>query len=347
MKVDFSNYFKNLDALLVSSPGNIVYLTNYSGFSTTERECFILLTKNKKYIITDKRYSEAVKEIPGFEIVDSGATRFLIERGKLLDSISTLGIEENDLRVSEYGLIKKQVKKMSNFDLNKLREIKSEKEIEKLKSASKLADETFEFAIDKLKVGISEKELSIEIIWFLKSKKADISFPPIIAFGPNSAIPHHVPGNKKLTKNTIVLLDLGAALENYCSDLTRTIFFGKAPKKFIDMYSAVLQAQKLAISKIKPGAKASEIDKAARDYITSKGFPNIGHSVGHGVGVEVHEAPHLSPNSQDILSERMVFSVEPGIYLPGYGGVRIEDLVLVIGSGAQLISHSNREIIEV
>ncbi len=347
MKVDLSNYFKDFDALLISSPGNVIYLTGYSGFSVTERECFLLLTKSKKYLITDKRYSQAVREIPGFEIIDSGATSFLAQNEKLLGSISTLGIEENDLRVSEYRLIKKRVGKLLNFDLNKLREIKSEAEIEKLKSASKLADEAFEFAINKLKVGISEKELSIEIIWFLKSKKADISFTPIVAFGPNSAIPHHLPEDTKLSKNTIVLLDLGASLENYCSDLTRTIFFGKAPKKFIDMHSTVLQAQKLAISKIKPGGKASEIDKVARDYIISKGFPNIGHSVGHGVGVEVHEAPHLSPNSHDIVSERMVFSVEPGIYLPGYGGVRIEDLVLVTDSGAQLISHSNQEIIEV
>lgn len=347
MKTDFSKYLKGLDGLLVSSVANIKYLTGYSGFSETERECLLIITRNQRFIITDGRYQEAVKKlIPEYKLIETGAPGFIKQENPILKK-SKLGIEENDLTVSEYNLLKKQAKKLVNFDLSAIRIIKDKVEIEKIKGSCKLADQALSFALGKLKVGVSEKEIAGEIVYFLNKKNADISFEPIVAFGPNSALPHHQSGRTKLKKNTIVLFDLGAQENNYCSDLSRTVFFGKAPDKFKQIRATVLEAQEKAFQTVKPGIKASEIDKAARDYIKSKGYPNIIHSVGHGIGIDVHESPFISPSSKETIGKNMIFTVEPGIYLPGYGGIRIEDVVLVGKNGAELISHSNRNIIEV
>ena len=344
-----NNYFKTTDALLISSRPNIVYLTDYSGFSQTERECFLLITKSKKYIITDDRYSEAIKkQIPDFTLINIGAPRFVSEGEKnIKDLINlTVGVEENDLTVLEYKSLKKITKKLVNIDLSHLRIVKDTKEIKNIRLACSIADKAFFNILNELKTGVTEKEIASKINAFFKEKGDGISFNPTVAFGANSSIPHHVSSKTKLVNNSIVLFDFGAWVNNYCSDISRTIFFGKAPEKFKKMHSVVLEAQKKSIDAIKPGVLAKEIDRIARNYIVSKGYPNILHSVGHGIGIEVHESPTLSPNSKDIIKNGMVFSVEPGIYIPGFGGVRIEDLVLVREGYAQLISNARREIIE-
>lgn len=341
---------KKSDAILVSSIPNIIFLTNFSAFSELEREAFILLTKNKKYIITDKRYSEAVKkQTSGFEIIDTGAIYFILKDAKSFfekNKIKTLEIEEDNITVSEYKLLKKFATLIPS-DFSDKRVIKTDSEIEKIKKACGIGDLAFEFILNKLKIGVTEKEISDELINFFKSKGSEFSFRPIIAFGPHSSIPHHETGNTKLKKNQIVLMDFGVKFENYCSDMTRTVYFGKAPEKFKKMYETVLNAQQMAISKIRNDSKASDIDKVARNHIKSLGYPNIIHSVGHGIGLEVHEKPHLSPSSSDTLENGMVFSIEPGIYIPEFSGVRIEDLVIVREGCAQLISKAKREIIEV
>lgn len=353
----FNTYFKRADALLISSWGNITFLTNYSGFSKEERECFLLITKRKKFLITDKRYSQALKkQVINFEIIDKGASGFISQNFFQIINNSKkliLGIEENDLTVSEYRKIKKVVGKTVNIDLEEIRISKHKKEIENIKNACALGDKTFKFILGKLKTGVSEKQIAHEIEFFIKSKGADIAFKPITAFGKNSAIPHHFSNKTKLKKNQIILLDFGVKINNYCSDMTRTLFFGKAPEKFKKIHKAVLEAQTKAIQFINSQLSivngqllASDIDKIARSYIIKQDFPDIIHSVGHGIGIEVHEAPHLSPKSKDIIKPGMVFSIEPGIYIKGYGGVRIEDLVVIGKNGTELISHSNREIIE-
>jgi len=341
---------KKSDAILISSVPNIIYLTGFSAFSETEREAFVLLTKNKKYIFTDKRYSEAVKkQTKGFEVNEDGAIYFLVYDAKQFfekNNIKSLEVEENNLTVAEYKSLRKFVKIIpSEFSNNRI--IKTTNEIDLVKKACKIGDEAFDFIITKLKVGITEKEISDELTNFFKSKIADTSFKPIVAFGPNSSIPHHETSNIKLKRNQIVLLDFGVKINNYCSDMTRTVFFGRAPKEFIEMYNTVLKAQELAISSIKEGIKSSVVDKSARDYILKQNYPNIIHSVGHGIGLEVHENPHISPNSKELLKNGMIFSIEPGIYIPKFGGVRIEDLVLLREGNAQLLSHSKREIIEI
>lgn len=351
-----NEYLKNIDAVLISSTANINYLVGNYGFSPNERECLLLITKKKKFIIIDKRYSEAIKkQNKEYEIIESGANYFIRKNSsELLNKlkIKTLGFEDNNLTVSEYIALKKSVK-LKSVDLSKLRMIKTPDEIEKIKMACKIGDKAFDFILGKLKIGITEKEIAEFLITFFKSKNSDSSFNPIVAFGKNSSIPHHLSGNFKLAKNQIVLLDFGVKIDNYCSDMSRTIFFGIAPEKFKHMHATVLEAQAKAIefvnsksSMVNRKLLASDIDKLARDYIMKQGYPNIIHSVGHGIGIEVHEAPHISPSSTEIIKPEMIFSIEPGIYIENYGGVRIEDLVLATKKGVELISNANREIIE-
>jgi len=227
---------------------------------------------------------------------------------------------------------------------------KSQAKILNIEKACNLTDKAFNYILGKIKEGISEKELALKIEFFIKRHGSDIAFPPIVAFGKNSSFPHHVPTfNSQLsTLNSIVLLDFGAKLNGYCSDMTRTVFFGKPTTEQKRMYQTVLKAQQKAIEYIVThleggspkrseghdsfevdSIKASEVDKIARDYIVSQGFPTIPHSLGHGIGRKVHEPPKLSPKSKDTLKPGMVFTIEPGIYLPGFGGVRIEDVVLL------------------
>ncbi|MDO8583013.1 MAG: aminopeptidase P family protein, partial [bacterium] len=325
-----------LDGVLISSVPNIIYLTNYSGFSKEEREAFLFVTENKQYILTDGRYTQAVKKlIPDFELIEiSGKNPFekifkaLITKHK----IKKIGFEGNNLSFLEHKAFKKYFSNIYHLSLSYLRIIKTPQEISKIKKACELGDKAFDYVLKKIKLGVSEKELAFEIEFFIKKNGGDLSFPSIVAFGINSAIPHHQTSDKRLaTSDKLVLLDFGVKLDNYCSDMTRTVFFGKPTKEQRKMYETVLAAQQKSIDTLNSlfmihnSIPAKRIDKAARDYIISKGYKTIPHSVGHGIGIEVHEAPHLSPKSKDILKEGMVFSIEPGIYIPGFGGVRIED----------------------
>lgn len=340
---------KNPDANLISSAKNISYISNISFFSETEREVFLIISKNKKFLITDRRYSEEIRnKTIGFEIIDSGALNFIANETKEFfkkEKIKSLGFEENNLTVSEFKNLSKNIN-LIPIDLKSLREIKTNEEIKLIKRACKTTDSAFKFILSKLKVGVTERSIAHELEDYFKNKNVSNSFQPIVAFGKNSSIPHHESNNTKLRKNQIVLLDFGVKVSGYCSDMTRTVFFGKADAKFKRMYQTVLDAQKIAIGKIIDGIKASEIDKAARDFIIKNGYPNIIHSVGHGIGLEVHESPSVSPKSKDIIKNNMVFSIEPGIYLNEYGGVRIEDLVLVRPTKVELISKAKRGLIE-
>lgn len=351
---------RKFDAVLISSIPNIIYLTKYSGFSKEEREAFLFVTSTKQYILTDGRYTHAVKKlIPDFQLIEISGKNSLEKIFKNLISkhkIKRLGFEGNNLSFLEHKTFKKYFNNLYHLSLSDLRVIKTPEEISKIEKACKLGDKTFDYILKKIKLGISEKEVANEIEFFIKKNGADLSFPPIVAFGINSAIPHHQTSDKRLaTSDKLVLLDFGVKLNNYCSDMTRTVFFGKPTAEQKKMYQTVLAAQKKSVDYLTTSdvRQASFADKAARDYIVSKGYKTIPHSVGHGIGIEVHEAPHLSPRSKDILKDGMVFSIEPGIYLPNFGGVRIEDLVVLEKSGLprrkagpRLLTHSPKQVIE-
>src|SRR3989344_2891344 len=352
---------EKLDAVLVSSVSNISYLSGFTNFSKDEREAYIFLGKNFQYIITDGRYSEAVeKQISHLELFERGnekSTEELFKKHK--KEIKTLGIEEDNLTVAEFKTVKKHFKNIKHFNVSHFRSAKTDDEIKRIKKACQIGDLAFKYILKKIKVGVTEKEIAGELKKFIKENGAEFSFPAIVAFGKNSSIPHHQTGNTKLKDGDTVLLDLGAKVENYCSDMTRTVFFGspinKQSLRSVDLkqrkiYRVVLEAQQKAVdfinrtTKGSKEIKAQEVDRVAREYIRSQGFPDIPHSLGHGVGLEVHEHPSLSPKSRDILKEGMVFSIEPGIYLPNFGGVRIEDLFVLEKNGLRQLTNSDKKL---
>jgi|Napbiome12C3dose_1001474.scaffolds.fasta_scaffold00004_36 Xaa-Pro aminopeptidase len=355
---------EKLDAVLVSSVSNISYLTGFTNFSKEEREAYIFIGSDFAYVITDARYSEAVKkQVPHLTLFERGyknPTKNLFNKHQ--KEIKKLGIEEDNLTVVEHKSLKKHFKNIKHFEVSHLRSIKNEDEISKIEKACRVGDLAFAHILKKITDGITEKWLAGELEKFIKEKDGEFSFPPIVAFGKNSSVPHHQTGNTKLTGNgeftakqeaCFVLLDFGVKLDNYCSDMTRTIFFGKPSDKQKEIYQTVLAAQQKAVEcinlTIKAGkqVKAAEVDQVARKYIVSKGYPAIPHSLGHGIGLEVHERPSLSPRSKEDLKEGMVFSIEPGIYLEGFGGVRIEDLYIYQNKKLRQLTKSPKEIIQI
>ncbi len=346
-----------LDSFLITSFQNIFYLTKYGGFSKDEREAIILITNTKNYLLTDKRYLNELNFLKDFKLLEISPANSLSKALTKIfsgNSLESTGFETNNLTYSEYLKFKKIFKNFMSLEdlIEKLREIKTKEEVEKIRKACLLSDLGFSFILKHIKENVTEQELAKKLEIFLKSKHADISFNPIIAFGKNSAVPHHLSSKTKLKKGNIVLIDIGAKAENYCSDMTRTVFFGSPTTKFKRMYKTVLDAQNKAIefinsqlSMVNSQLLARDVDKTARNYIIERGFPSIPHSLGHGIGIDVHEKPSLSPKSKNILRSSMIFSIEPGIYLNGYGGIRIEDLYLLTDKRLEKITYSTSEII--
>lgn len=350
---------KKLDAVLISSLTNITYITNFSGFTTEDRDAYLLITKKKKYIFTHAIYREiAEKDFKEFilviikrEIPLSNALKEIIEKEK----INKLGFEAFDLTVSDFDRLTKQInkKQLVSVDvIGTLRIKKDTKEIQAIKKACALGDKTFLHICKQVKQGITEKELATEIEFFIKRHGADISFTPIVAFGPNASQPHHVPDQTTLTKNNFVLFDFGTKLNNYCSDMTRTIFFGKPSEEQKKLYHTVRKAQLTSIDYLKNKLKRHEdihaptIDQVGRDYITEQGYIPFSHS-SHGIGLNVHESPHIYPSSSDYMDDGMVFSIEPGIYFPGEFGVRIEDIFAIEKNKLVQLTNASRTLLEI
>ncbi len=344
---------QNLDGALITSIPNIIYLTNYSAFSEVEREAFLLITPKDAFVFTDGRYSTAVKKlIPDFKLLEiSSAKKFkdLLRETLQKLKIKKLGVEESNLKVSEFKSIKKVHKNLLDFKFQHHRSVKTSEEIKLIKKACEIGDNTFEFIQTKIKKDITEKELMFHLETFIREQGFEPSFKTIVAFGENSAIPHHQTGERRLKNGDFVLLDFGVKFKNYCSDMTRTLIVGKPSEKQKKIHEVVKDAQLKAFEYLKAnykkGIKGSELDKIARDHILKSNSPSIPHSLGHGIGIEVHEHPYLGVNSKEILKEGMVFSIEPGIYLPELGGVRIEDLYVIEKTGVKQLTTSPKELI--
>jgi len=349
---------RKLDALLITSLQNIAYLTGFSDFYGPEREAFLFLTRGNQFILTDGRYSESVRKlVQNFELLeisyDNPIEKIFKDLVRKL-KIKKVGVEEKDLTFAEHKRISKHFN-LIGLDLSDKRSIKDAKEIELIGRACKLGDKTFSYILDKIKQGITEKQIAFDIEFFIKKNGGEVSFPPLIAFGENAAIPHHKSGETKIDQKNgqFVLLDFGTKVDGYCSDMTRTVFFGKASQKQKKIYNTVYEAQQRAIAFIarelerKGFTEAASADKVARESIIKKGYATIPHSLGHGIGLEVHEHPRLSPKSKDKLKSGMVFSIEPGIYIPGFGGVRIEDLFVIEENKIRQLTNSSKALIEI
>lgn len=331
---------KGLDAMLVSSVNNISYLSSYFGFSPLERDAYLLFTHDTRYIFTNSLYThEVASQNTDIRIIEHTKKdpfpknlATVLAKGKL----ENIGFENDDITVLEYLKITSATP--AHFiavSLDHLRITKTPDEIQKIKKACEVADTALTMIKKHMKAGITEKKLASLLELAIKKLGADLSFPTIVAFGKNSAIPHHHTDDTELKTQDIILLDFGVRYENYCSDMSRTFFIGKPTKKHKECYTTVLNSQTESVTYIENRLSKNlpidteKVDRVARDYILSKDFPAIPHSVGHGIGLEVHEPPSLSPNSTDMLSEGMVFSIEPGVYIQNEFGIRIEDLYTI------------------
>jgi Xaa-Pro aminopeptidase len=342
---------ENVDALLMSSSYNIRYLTGFDGFGTHEREGYALLTSSNLYILADPRLSEAAKKNAiASIIVEFGAGKKLLPQiQEIIDreKIRTVGFEEN-LTYSEFRRFKKLKAKLKMTEeiIEFVRQAKDKIELTSIKKSCTLTDKTYSNILKNIGMNMTEIEIAWIIEKYIKEHGGKLAFPSIVAFGKNSAVPHHKSASNKLKENSIILLDFGAKVDGYCADMTRTIFFGKADPKFKKMYDAVLKGQELSLDLSGSSLTPDVIDKTARNHIISQGYPSISHSVGHGVGLEVHELPHISPGFNEELESNTVFTIEPGIYINGYGGVRIEDTVYYDGDRVVPLTKSPKSLFE-
>lgn len=338
---------QELDALLVTNEFNRRYMTGFTGTAG-----LALISADDAVFITDFRYTEqAEKEIEGFRIVQH--TKTIIEEvATQVENmgLQTIGFEKDDLTFGVYELYNAQVKatlKPVSGLVEKLRMVKTEDELVILRQAAKIADNAFTHICTFIKPGVTELEVSNELEFAMRKQGAtSSSFSIIVASGLRGALPHGVATDKVIESGDLVTLDFGALYEGYISDITRTVAVGEPSDKLKEIYEVTRVAQELAVEKIKPGMTGIEADAIARDYITSKGYGEaFGHSTGHGIGLEVHEGPGLSFRSETVLVPNMTVTVEPGIYLPGIGGVRIEDDIIMTEDGNVRLTHSPKELL--
>jgi Xaa-Pro aminopeptidase len=345
---------QDLDALFVTNESNIFYLTGISSFSPGERDASVLLTKHNLYLFTDARYTEALKNNSAFTVcqIRSKSEVFSQVNEKVeQEKIKTLGFEEENILLSEFMKLQKEVKVnlFPTVDLiEDIRLQKDEKELQAIQKACDLTDKAFQNVLSYIKEGVTEQQLAFEIEFFIKENDGDLAFPSIVAFGKNAAVPHHETSQKKLSKTDhFVLFDIGAKVDNYCADLSRTVFLGKAGATMKKIYETTLSSQLLAIEKMNSkNIKISEIDNAAQEVIQKKEFERIPHALGHGVGIDVHELPVIARRNDNVLQKGAVITVEPGIYVPNLGGVRIEDTIYYDGEKPHLLTHSTNDLIE-
>ncbi|MDH4291013.1 MAG: Xaa-Pro peptidase family protein, partial [Dehalococcoidia bacterium] len=326
---------KGLDALLISPPENLRYLAGFTGSSG-----WLLISGQSAILVTDFRYVEQAKgESPGFEIIQvkqelhDWLPRLICDLGW-----RKLGFESNFVSYESHHKVSEAIKaKQINLELvptagivEQLRSVKEPEELILITKAVELADAALEQAKAIIRPGVTEKEVAWEIEKDLRQKGSEgVPFEIIVASGPNSALPHARPTDKTICSGEPVVIDMGARINGYCSDLSRTLFLGGANKTFQEIYNIVLKAQATAIEGTKSKMLASQADQLARSVIQQAGYGDaFGHGLGHGVGLAVHESPRLGLSSSDSLVDGMVFTIEPGIYLAGQGGVRIEDMVV-------------------
>jgi len=354
---------KNIDALLISNFYNILYLSYFKTLVDDEREAWMLVTDRNCYLFSDSRY---ITENPKSEILNPKQIQNLkykvIKPEKRLiqylekifeeEEVKTCGIEADDLKVSEHQQLIKFFKETKFFLTEKLiikqRELKDETEIEKIKKACAISDQCLKDTLRLIKAGKGEKEIAFKIEFWLKEKGYGLAFYPIVAVDENSALAHYDSlsgNNKKIREGSTILIDFGVKYKDYLSDMTRMVFVGKQSDTKIDVYDKLSKAQKTAIFNLRSGKTAKEIDKECRLELERSGLPIYQHSTGHGIGLQIHEYPKISPISLDSLKQSQVLTIEPGVYLTGKWGMRIEDTVLLGKNGGEALTKFNKEII--
>jgi Xaa-Pro aminopeptidase len=346
----------NLDGLLLTHAPDLSYLTNFTGDDSVG-----LLTVKDFYLVTDFRYKEQAE-------IEAGWLKVTMREGKMADACARMlaeakakrvGFEANFTTVGQLDALQTALKEQNkeNKDakppelvpldnvMTKIRRVKDDNEIDLIRKSVGVAEEAFEAIRGEITVGQTENYLAGQIVFELRSRGAsNSSFPVIVAAGANSSLPHYRPGETLVQKDQPLLVDWGAIYKGYCSDLTRTLMIGRVSDRIKHIYKVVLEAQLAAISFLRPGVTTHQADRVARDVIDKAGFKeNFGHGLGHGIGREIHEMPAMNKNTrEEELRPGMVVTVEPAIYLPGEGGVRIEDDVLITHSSCEVLSNLDK-----
>lgn len=340
-----------IDGLLVTGATNRRYMTGFTGTAG-----MALITRDEALFMTDFRYVEQAKQqAPDYELVrydDPYATlneRLQRYKGK------RIGFESHHVTVDELERLKEAGGEAPPVEwvpikglVEQLRGRKSEEELALIEKAVDIADAAFTYILDHMRPGVTEKEIAWKLEVFMREQGADaLAFPPIVASGPNGALPHARPTDRPLAAGEFVTLDFGCVWQGYCSDMTRTVFIGEPTDEQRALYELVLKAQLAGVEAVKPGVVAKDVDAAARSVIAEAGYGEyFGHGLGHGIGMDVHEEiPRLSTRGAVVLEPGMVASVEPGVYLPERGGIRIEDLVVVTEGGCRILTKSTKELL--
>ncbi|MFR0019816.1 MAG: M24 family metallopeptidase [Paraclostridium sp.] len=339
----------SIDQMLISDPYAIFYLTGKM-IHPGERllALYINVNGNNKMFINELF---PVTEDLGVEMVwfnDTQNSVEIVSNG--LDQVGTIGVDKNwpaKFLLALMDLCPGCKFVNSSYIVDTLRSSKDEEEKDLMRKASALNDEAMKRLKDTINADLTEKQLANKLSGIYEDLGADgFSFSPIIGFGPTGADPHGTPGDRKVKAGDAIILDIGCVKDNYCSDMTRTVFYKEAPEKAKEVFEIVLEANKRAIALVKPGVRFCDIDAAARDYITEKGYGKyFTHRTGHSIGLECHDMGDVSSVNTDCVQEGMIFSVEPGIYLPGEFGVRIEDLVLVTKDGHENLNKHDKELV--
>lgn len=340
---------QNLPAMLISNVENAGWMTGFSGSSAN-----VVVTPQDALFITDSRYTiqanEEVKDVPVTSFASPvQMTDFVAEQLKSM-GVSKIAFEANNTTYEQFENLKG---KLNGIELlpapdifTDLRLVKTPEEIEKIRAACRLADKCFEHVLRLIQPGFSEYDIGLEIEFFFRRNMAEVGFPPIVASGHRSALPHGRASEKKLEAGDFITLDFGCKLDGYCSDMTRTMVVATLSERHKHIYDCVLESQLAALDMMKPGVMAHDVDAAARDTLAKYDLAQyFGHGLGHGLGRNVHDGGRLGTNSKTLLAPGQVWTVEPGVYIEGFGGVRIEDDVVVTETGIEILTHSTKELL--
>ena len=351
---------KNIEkylSLLGQEVDGLLLTSRYSRFYGTEcdiAEGVAIVARSGCRYFTDSRYIEAAqKGIRDFTVIEMNRAN---PYNQLLNDaieefgIKRLGYEEGYLTVAEFSAFEKELKAQLipyGAKINSFRAVKEQWELERMRKAQAITDRAFSEVVTRIKAGMTEKQLQAELIYCLyKNGGEGLAFDPIVVSGPNTSLPHGVAGDRVIREGDFITMDFGASWGGYCSDMTRTVAVGYATEEMKKVYETVLAAQKAGIAATKAGVTGKEIDGAARQVIADAGYGDyFGHSYGHSLGMEVHESPNCSPAGETVMEKNVISSAEPGIYLPGKFGVRIEDVVIFTEDGCEDITHSPKNLI--
>ena len=338
------------DCAVISSDINRRYFTGMKSSAGT-----LLVFRDAAYLIIDFRYIEkAQKTVTDCDVILQGRLYEQLLELMKNHGAKTAAIESDTVTVSQLADMKKRLADVEIISddrlstvIKNMRIIKTADEIEKIKAAQLIAEKAFDEVLNFIKPGVTEKEIALTLDFYMLRNGAEaLSFDTIALSGKNTSLPHGVPSDKKVCGGEFVLMDYGAVVDGYHSDMTRTVCVGSPSEKMTEIYNIVLKAQEESLHGAKSGMEAKQLDKIARDIIASAGYgENFGHSLGHGVGMEIHEAPNASPSSDEILRENMVVTVEPGIYIPDEFGVRIEDFIVIKHENSLNLTSCNKKLI--